>query len=411
MVEKTPVAITKVINDDVHAAVFKALELIDAKKLMRDNMTIMLKANLLGAKPPERAVCTHPEVVRAVIKWLKQFKPKRIVLTDSAGGGANIGDTERALNESGIRKVCEEEGAEAIPIEKMERAIYKVENPLALSEFPSSTLLKEADLIINLPKIKTHALTVFTCCIKNMLGTLPLKQKSKVHAKNPRIRDFSAALADIYSVSNPQLTIVDGYLCQEGMGPSAGDVVKLDLILAGFDGIALDSVACSIIGLNVNKVPHVKLAEQKGLGTTDLERIEIRGETIAAVHRQFKIPTGSAIAGVPLPRFLAKRIGEAAFKAKIQFKQEKCVCCGTCWKNCPVEAITPPAEIKRGNVPAWNRKKCITCYCCYETCPQEAISLQVNMIKNIITSKYGIAFLVILCCLIGLAIWLIDIFF
>jgi uncharacterized protein (DUF362 family) len=277
MEDKTPVAITRIHNDDVEAAVIAALDLIDAKRLMHEGMTIMLKPNMLGAKPPERAVCTSPQIVRSVIRWLKQFEPKRIVLTDSAGGGANIGDTERAMEASGLKKVCEEEGIEAIPIEKTERAIYKVKDPLVLHEFPSSTLLKEADLIVNLPKIKTHALTIFTCCVKNMLGTLPLKQKSKVHAQFPMIQDFSSALADIYSVSNPQLTIVDGYLCQEGLGPAAGDVVKLDLILAGFNGIALDAVACSIAGIDVSKIRHVMLAEQRGLGTTDLARIDIKG--------------------------------------------------------------------------------------------------------------------------------------
>lgn len=406
METKTPVAIAKIEKDDVSAAVNQALDLIDAKKLMREGMTIVLKANLLAAKPSEKAVCTHPEVVRAVIRWLKQFEPKRIVLTDSTGGGANPGGTERAMDVSGLKKVCEEEGVEAIPIEKTERAVYTVKDPLVLHEFPSSTLLKEADLIINIPKIKTHALTIFTCCVKNMLGTLPLKQKSKIHAQFPRIHDFSAALADIYSVSNPQLTIVDGYLCQEGMGPSGGTVVKLDLILAGFDGVALDSVACAITGIDVNTIQHVKLAEKKGLGTTNQNLIDILGETIDSVKRPFKIPHGSGIAGVPMPKFLAKIVGNIVFRARVHFNKDKCVCCGTCWKNCPVQAIIAPADIKRGNIPTWNKHKCIACYCCYETCPHEAISLKVNMIKNLATSKLGVACIVGIIVIILLAIWL-----
>ncbi|HME55635.1 MAG TPA: DUF362 domain-containing protein [Candidatus Lokiarchaeia archaeon] len=412
MEDKTPVAITRINNDDVDSAVTTALELIDAKKIMRNDMNIVvLKVNLLSAKPPERAVCTHPEVVRAVIKWVKQFQPRRVVVTDSSGGGANLGDTERALEISGIKKVCEDEGVEAIPLEKTERAVYTVKDPLVLHEFPSSTLLKDADLIINLPKIKTHALTIFTCCVKNMLGTLPLKQKSKIHAQFPMIHDFSSALADIYSVSNPQLTIVDGYLCQEGMGPSAGDVVKLDMILAGFDGIALDAVACLIAGIDVNKVRHVKIAEQRGLGTTDLARIDIKGESIDLVKRPFKLPPGSGVAGVPMPKFLAKLVGNIAFRARVRFKQDKCVCCGTCWKNCPVNAITPPGEIKRGNIPTWNKHKCIACYCCYETCPHEAIELNVNMIRNLATSKLGIAAIAGLIIVILLAIWLFGVVF
>ncbi|MBN2153185.1 MAG: DUF362 domain-containing protein [Candidatus Lokiarchaeota archaeon] len=402
---KTPIAITRIIDDDVGKAVREALDLVDAKRLMREGMLVLLKPNLLSAKPPERAVTTHPEVLRAVIRWAKQFKPRRIVVADSSAGTA-MGTTEKVLKASLIEQTCQEEGVECMPLEKTTRTVYKVKDPLVLDEFAASTLLEEADLIVNLPKIKTHDLTRLTCCVKNMFGTLPLGNKTRVHGRFPLINDFCAALADVYSVSRPALAVVDGYLCQEGPGPSAGDVVKLDLILAGFDGVALDAAVCKIIGLETGKVPYLKLGEKKGLGTTDLGAVDFKGEPIESVMRPFKIPPGSPIAGVPMPRFLARYLANVVFKAAITFDPARCKLCATCWKNCPVGAITPPAELKQGNVPSWDKKKCITCYTCAETCPHEAVGFKIEPLKNAARSPLGIAAIAALGAIVLLAIWL-----
>ncbi|MHA1507983.1 MAG: DUF362 domain-containing protein [Promethearchaeota archaeon] len=272
---KTKIAIQKIKNDDVKTSVFSALELINAQQLMQEEgMTILLKPNLLMGKPPERGVNTHPEVVRSVIQWVKQFNPAKIYVCDSAGG-AKVGITEKAIIDSGIGIVCEEEGAECLPFEKSERKIYKIEDPLELEEISSSKLIEEADLIINIPKIKTHWQCTLTCCIKNMFGTVLLANKAKTHAQAAVLDRFCSALADIYSVSKPQLTVIDGYICMEGKGPSSGDAVKLDLILAGYDPVALDSVVCKIIGFDPSEVLYLAKAEQKELGSTDLEKVEI----------------------------------------------------------------------------------------------------------------------------------------
>jgi len=404
--EKTKIAIQKVKNDNIEAAVFSSLEMIDAKRLMnKENMTIVLKPNILMGKPPERAVTTHPEVVRAVIKWLKQFNPLKIYVCESSGG-EKLGATEYAMKECGIKDVCEQEGAECIPFESTEREIYKVPNPLELKEFPSSTLLKDADFIINLPKIKTHWQCILTCCIKNMFGTILRINKAKTHAQFPRLERFTAALADIYSVSNPQLTIIDGYLCQEGQGPSSGDVVKLNLILAGYDGVALDTVVCKIIGFDPSDILYLEKAVQKNLGTMDMDRIEIIGEKIESVYRKFKSPKLRPIS-MPLPKWLANYVGKTIFKATVKFNREKCKLCSTCWTNCPANAINPPDEIKKGNTPIWIKKRCITCYCCAELCPHEAVEFKVNYVKNALFSWACLIILVALTSFILFLIWIL----
>lgn len=403
MSEKTPIAIQKVIQEDVKTAVFSALEKIDAKKLFtREGMKVLIKPNILNDKPPERAVCTHPEVIRSVIQWVKQFKPSKITVAESSGG-AKLGFTEKAMKGSTILDMCATEEVDCIPFEKTERQIFTVKDPYQLTDFPSSKLLSESDIIINIPKIKTHGQCTLTCCIKNMFGTVLLTNKAKTHARFPTTEKFMQSLVDIYSVSNPQLTVVDGYTCQEGNGPAGGDVVKLDLILAGYDPVALERVVCEIIGLNPELVKYIGFAEKKGLGTSDLNKINIIGEKIENVKRVFKLPK-SKPTSVPLPKWLAEYMGKTIFRAEVKFNKNKCKLCNTCWTNCPVEAISPPAEMKPGNIPKWNKKKCITCFCCAELCPHEAVEFKINFVKNFLLSGAGIVFIGIILLIILLAL-------
>jgi len=406
MTEKTKISIQKIVNNDVKDAVFRSLESINAQKLFdREKMVVLLKPNILMGKPPERAVNTHPEVVRAVIQWVKTLNPSKIYVCDSAGG-QKPGITETAMKESGIQDICEEEGAICVPFEKTEREIYKVKDALELKEISSSRLIREADLIINIPKIKTHWQCTLTCCIKNMFGTVLLANKAKTHAQAAVLERFCSALADIYSVSKPQLTVIDGYYCQEGQGPSSGDVVKLDIILAGYDGVALDSAVCKIIGFDSSEILYLEKAEKKKLGTTDLENVEFFGETIESVFRQFKRPKLRPIS-MPLPRWLADYIGKTIFRAKVKFNREKCKLCSTCWTNCPVNAITPPDELKKGEIPKWDNKKCITCFCCVELCPHEAVKFKINYVKNALFSWMGLGCITFLAIITLFFSWIL----
>lgn len=387
------IAITKIKNEQIEVAVFKALELINAEKLLnKKDMDILIKPNILMGKPPERAVTTHPEIVRAVIKWLKIQGQNNITVGESSGT-SNPGATKEAFEKSGIKVVCEEENADYTPFEATKRKKYIVKNPLVLDEFYSSPLIEKADLIINIPKIKTHWQCLLTCCIKNMFGTLILGNKSKTHAKYPNHDAFSSALADIYSVSNPQLTVIDGFLCQEGRGPSQGEVVKMDLIITGYDPVALDTTVCKIIGFKPGEVNYIKKAEQKDLGTSDLETVEMLGESISSVQRDFERPKIRPIS-VPLPSSIADFVSDVIFRASVKFNPEKCKLCSTCWENCPAGAISPPEVIKKGNTPSWDSKKCIFCYCCAELCPHEAVNFEINYVKNFLFSWAGAGFII-----------------
>jgi uncharacterized protein (DUF362 family)/NAD-dependent dihydropyrimidine dehydrogenase PreA subunit len=402
LTERERVAVQRISDDRVEQAVFAALEALGAKRLLpRSGLKVLIKPNVLIAKPPERAATTHPLVLGAVIKWVLQFAPGRVVVGDSSGGRAP-GTTEWALEITGMKAVCDHYGVECLPLEKTERAIYWVDNPGRLDHFASTALLGEVDLIINLPKIKTHEMCTMTCAVKNLYGTILLANKLAVHAMFTSIPDFGGALVDIYSVARPQLTVVDGYLCQEGNGPSAGDVVKLDLIVAGFNGVAVDAVVCDIIDIPVSEVLYLPQAHARGLGPINLDEIEVVGESLSAVRRPFKRPKNKGVS-IALPRFLANYAARTLFRSTIRFDPQKCVLCGACWRNCPVEAITPPALRVHGEVPLWSSQKCITCYCCPELCPHEAVEFEVNLVRNAFTS--GLAPLLLLAG--GGLVWLL----
>ena len=400
-----PIAIEKILHDDVKTAVFSALDAIHAERMMnKAGMVVLVKPNVLMAKPPEAAATTHPAVIRAVIQWVTQFNPAKIYVADSSNG-FSPGNTKKGMKESGIQAICDQEGALAVGFEETPRHTYKVPRPLVVDEIVSSTILKEADIIINLPKIKTHGQCTLTCCIKNMFGTVIIGNKSKMHARFPTIDQFSSALADIYSAAPPQLTVVDGYLCQEGRGPASGDVVKLDLIMAGYGPVALDTAVCRVIDLDPKRVAHIGKAEQKGLGTMDLSRVQFLGATIEEVRRPFKIPR-TAMLPFRVPQALTDYMAKVIFRATVSFNKDRCVRCGTCWQNCPTKAITPPVQLTDGTTPVWDTSRCITCYCCAETCPHDAVNFRINIPKNLFTSWVGPSFVVLVGSVIWFLAWL-----
>ena len=130
---------------------------------------------------------------------------------------------------------------------------------------------------------------------------------------------------------------------------------------SGFDPVALDTTVCNIIAIDPKKVFYIAKAAKKNLGTTDSAQCGFLGEPIESVKYPFKMPK--------------------MYKS-ISFDPKKCKQCGTCWKNCPMTAIMPPAILKSGRVPKWDQKKCIMCYCCAELCPYEAVNFKINLVKR-----------------------------
>jgi len=209
--------------------------------------------------------------------------------------------------------------------------------------------LLDSDVVISLPKLKTHTFTFFTGAVKNLFGGIPGKQKSELHSKYPNLNDFSNMLLNIYSAVKPKLGIMDGVLGMEGDGPNNGEVVRSNVILSSFDCVSLDYVSSALIGYNPMGIATTRLGAERKLGET--ENIEIAGEKIENVKIDFRKPVSEDAKENVIP----------------VVDSDKCTQCLTCISICPVNAISRDIT--------FNRMKCIRCYCCSELCPEGAIRL------------------------------------
>ena len=334
---------------------------------------VLLKINLLNAAKPERAVVTHPEVVRAMIRLVK-----------SAGGEVVVGDApgldlpghgKKVLRTSGAAQVCEEEGVIARPFaEKGFVEVTESTNRL-MQTLHIAREVAEADVVIGLSKAKSHMQAVYTGAIKNFFGTLPSKDRKRSHSY-VNLQDFSESLVDIFAACKPTFGLMDGIMAMEGRGPSDGNPRKLGLVLASHDFVALDRVTSTCMGYDRLVIPHIDLAAKRGLGVGNLDRITIDGPAIAEVRQEFKAPPNTA--ALPIPAFI-QRFALGLFKVE-PLVTVRCVTCGHCASVCPVEAIEMGPEMAQIDY-----SKCIGCFCCHELCPISAILERRSLLAHLFT--------------------------
>lgn len=345
----------------VRRAVKKSLDLIGGlEKVVKPGNRVLLKTNLLLGTKPEKAVTTHPAFVKAMAELVKE-----------AGGIPWIGDssgayglTGQALRLAGIEEAAKQVGAELLNFEAT--GAYRVELPNSkyLKEIYIAKPVLDCDVLISLPKMKTHMLTRVTGAVKNFLGIIPGTGKGEVHLLAPSEEEFCEALVDIYSTIKPRLAVMDGIVGMEGQGASNGTPINSQMILASHDCLALDAVQAEVMGFHWDEVLTTKYASQRGLGIRNMNEIRVIGEKIKDVKIDFK-----------RARAVSPFLGRLIFRlfknlAVIVIEKNLCKACGICSDNCPAQAISVKdyAEI--------NKEKCIECYCCQELCPHGAVKLK-----------------------------------
>ncbi len=296
----------------------------------------------------------------------------KVVLGDSPGQqGKSVSDIAKEI---GMFEVCEEHGIKLIDFGSEPPLIETIDNAINMKEFRVAKAIKDCDILINLPKLKSHAEATMTGAIKNYWGIIPGGLKAKYHLLGKSADEFGEVLADNFSwiVKNKphRLIIYDLQKIMEGaMGPAAGKMVEWDLILAGTDELALDVIALEIGKLKAKNVPHVKNAIERNLGVGKIDNIEVVGLTLEEAKKltpKFNVP------GRIMTRFISFMSSHMAYKIMKRIPyliKAKCVQCGQCAQNCPADAI----EFEKGNYPAFLRKQCISCLCCAELCPEDAI--------------------------------------
>jgi uncharacterized protein (DUF362 family)/Pyruvate/2-oxoacid:ferredoxin oxidoreductase delta subunit len=356
----------------VHQAVAAVLEPLGGLgRFVRPGMDVLLKPNLLTAADPERAVTTHPAVVQAVTELVQQ-----------AGGTVHIGDSPAgslknaavAWRKSGLTEVVSRTGAQLIPFEEVTWERFN-----GRDYFIARPVLG-ADLVINMPKLKTHMLTLYTGAVKNLFGTIPGTRKREFHFQAPGVQDFSSILVDVLELVRPGLTIMDGVLGLEGNGPGlSGTLHGYGCLAASTDPVALDTVMTRAMGYRRGEVLHVAEAGSRGLGVSRPDVIPIRGDCGALDFAEICLPRphwyfrAPAWAAAPLRRLT---------RLRPQMTDTACIGCGKCVEACPQDVIT------QGKPPTFDLDRCIGCLCCAEVCPQGAIEPHRNLLAKLIGMGY-----------------------
>lgn len=347
----------------VTQAVKESLNLIGGiDRLVRKGDKVLLQVNLLQPKKPEEGITTHPAAVIAVCKLLNDIGAE--IWIGGSSGSATFGGTSEALKICGIEGVAEKYGAKVINFDKTEVVEIKNLQNNRLKSFFIAKPIKDADLVVSVPKLKSHALVKFTGAIKNFYGVIPGAGKAQGHAIANTERKFSEFLIDIYQAVKPGLAIMDGVIGMEG-DCYGGNLRQVKLILASTSCIALDIVASKIIGYNPRQIMYIREAIERKL-FANIESVEEVG--LKNIRIPFKHPTGFF---EHLPGFLQSWVWDR-LKAKPILNMKRCKRCGVCGKACPVNAI------KMNGMPRIEEDKCILCYCCHELCPESAVVLKQN---------------------------------
>lgn len=357
-------------KENVESALRASIKLLGGiTSFVKPRSRLLLKPNLLMAAEPAAAITTHCEIIRAVIKIVKEIDAEIFIGdTPSVFGKSEDLVIEEIYRKTGVAKLAEEEKVRLVELKQK-----TFRHGLPLTGF-----LSEIDAVINIPKFKTHGFMVLTGAVKNLFGLVPGLSKSEMHKEYFKPQDFADMLLDVYQEVNPCLNIIDAIDVIEGDGPgTSGKKRHLGLILAGGDGIAVDAVLSAVVNLIPREVPVIFAAGKRNLGNSGLDSIEILGENLKEVMiADFKLPKTSLMYKMPKPIFDITIKKLLDYRPKINPKI--CIRCKKCQIICPKQVISIEPKIKI------NYSGCIRCFCCQEVCPAGAIRIKKSLLTKIL---------------------------
>ncbi len=363
-------------EETVYQAVRRGIEALGGlEAMLSSEERVLVKPNLLKSADPDSAVTTHPAVLRAVLRLLEEYGCKNTRYGDSPGKdtGANVADR------LGLSRGEALYGAHFTPM--TQEVLVPFEEGLTAKEFYFAREVCETDAIINVCKMKTHALMGITGAVKNPFGLICGYRKALAHVQYPNAPLFARMLADIHRCVKPRLHIMDGIVAMEGNGPGAGTPTPMNLLLFSTDPVAMDTVFCGLIGIDPQSVPTNVQGAAMGIGTCDGRRIDV---LLAGPDGVQIMGCADFCAAFGKPDFDIRRT-----KLHLEFKGLQlldqlarrpvidpalCVRCGVCVEHCPVPGKALHFRSGRDKPPVYDYKKCIRCYCCQELCPKKAIT-------------------------------------
>ena len=338
---------------------------------------ILIKPNMLSPDPPEKHVTSHPEVFRALLECMLETGAN-LRYGDSPG----FGRPGFAARRNGLMAVASEMN---IPLADFtsDRTVFFPEGNL-IKQFNIASGVFDADGIVSLAKLKSHALTRITGAIKNQFGCIPGIQKAEFHARLTDAERFSQMLVDLNLLLRPRLYVMDGIVAMEGNGPRGGDPYPMQVLLFSDDPAALDAAVCRMVHLDPSLVPPLVWAEAWGLG--NVQNIEIIGEPLENFSApDFKVNRSTA-STTGKPGFL-NGVAKRWIIPRPVIDNQKCTFCGNCVKVCPAQPKAIDFRNGKNTPPTYRYEDCIRCYCCQEMCPHDAITVQVPPLGRLIHRK------------------------
>ncbi|MCU0663637.1 MAG: DUF362 domain-containing protein [Myxococcota bacterium] len=336
--------------------------------------SVVLKPNFLWPSSVERAVCTHPEVIRATAQLARAAQASSVVVTDSCG----IGSATRCARKLGLL------GGDLLSIADTDDPREVSHASAAFHKLTLSARMMDAGALINLAKAKTHGHMVVTGAVKNTFGAVVGLEKIQWHMRSGRDqRSFAQLLVHIHETVRPCLSIVDAITAMEGNGPGSGSPRPMGLLLASRSGYCLDAVLCHLWGLEPVQVPTWQVALEHGYAPP-LSAIEIVGPPLSTLvaHPQWKMARPAHLRQVGGLSFLSPVL-EKLIRILPVLDEGPCTSCGRCGEVCGKAAIELRDVGKGGKlVPVIDKKKCISCFCCQEMCPEGALRVQAGVLAR-----------------------------
>jgi len=265
----------------VRKAVKKSLDLIGGlDSLVSPGDRVLVKPNLIGPYHYTTGAITSPHVIRALCELAKEAGARKVTIADGSAVGS---ETEEVFIVTGLKELSTRIGADLVNLKKTKTIYMGIPQGKVFRRLKIPEAVIEADVIINAPVMKTHDVFPATLGLKNMKGVLQEKDKKRFHKWG-----LAQSIVDLNKLVLPQVTVLDGTVGMEGMGPARGTPVNLGIIISSFDTVAADSVAAAVMGIDPLEIEYVKLAFEQGLGCADLSWIGVVGLCIEKVKRPFE---------------------------------------------------------------------------------------------------------------------------
>jgi uncharacterized protein (DUF362 family)/Pyruvate/2-oxoacid:ferredoxin oxidoreductase delta subunit len=340
------------------------------ERYVKEGNNVLLKANMVSANAIEERVTTDPSVVRAVAIEVINAGGKPVIC-DSPG----IDKFSSVSKKTGLAVVAEEL---KIPCEELTTPVeLPVSESAMFHKIEVSQKALDADVIINIPKMKTHGQMVLTLGVKNIFGTVVAQRKAEWHYKVGLRRDkFASLLIDIYLGVKPAFTILDGIWGMEGFGPSNGVPRNFCLLAGAENALTLDFHICRFLGLPLEEFPLWQAAIIKKLPETEIRDSDLEGD----FSYNFKFDN------VDIPKLCNMRVIpkipyiEPLFTSKPVQNPKKCIQCLRCVEVCPAHAMKQNKDGVKIDI---DYKECIRCYCCHEFCPKDAIDFKDGLMMKV----------------------------